>query len=133
DEVVVIEAALLCLRTRNSSKAPFCSRDLSRSPADRRPDRHHLISEWHFVFQIAAIQRFGPNDGCRLIRTPTDSPRPFLNASERHTFARRHIGNLACELIGARPNFNLLRKTIHRNQMRERSLDSRDEKEFATR
>src|SRR5262249_43835524 len=49
-------------RKRNSSKTPFRFRELSRSPAERRRDRHHLIAKRHFVFQIAAIQRFGPDD-----------------------------------------------------------------------
>ena len=57
--------------------------------------------------------------------------RAGLHSPERHAFTRRDIRNLAPEVAAARPNFDVFRKSVHRNQMRKGTFDLRDQNVFA--
>ena len=52
-----------------------------------------------------------------------NAARRSLHAVNHHTFTRWDIGDFLCELTRARPNFNVIREAVHRNQVREGPLD----------
>ena len=114
-------------RKRNTCIAPLCLGDLGRCAAEWRAYTQNLIAKRDLIFQIATIERFNPKHGRRLILSPMNSARTGLHAGERNAFARRNVSDLFRELSAARPDFYVLRKSVHRNQVRERPLDFRDQ------
>src|SRR5207247_7381547 len=93
---------------------------------------HSYTLSLHDALPISTVECFDPNDGCRLILSPMLTARAGLHSPERHAFTRRDIRNLAPEVAAARPNFDVFRKSVHRNQMRKGTFDLRDQNVLAT-
>src|SRR5204863_4435995 len=112
---------------RDSSISPFCLRGFGRRVEKRRCQRHDFVAERHFVFHIAAVERFGPEDGRGLILSPVISTWASLHAREWHAFTRGYVRYLPCDFAAAVPDLDVFRKSAHRYQVRERTLDSGDQ------
>jgi len=125
--VALIEQRDASVREGHARESPFGFRDLGRRRGERCGERHHFVAERHFVFQVAAVQRFDPHDGCGLIGTPLRAARSRWHAGQRHAFARRDVRDCFRHLAATRPDFDALRESAHRDEMRERFLDPRDD------
>ena len=79
---------------RKIAEAPFGFDNLNGRAGKRRRERKDLVTERHFVFQITTVERLGPRDSRRLIRTPANAARSGLHAVDWRRFTRWKIGDL---------------------------------------
>ena len=118
---------------RHAAEAPLGLRELTRLSGERRVERHHLVPERGLVLEIAAVQRLDPDDRVRLIGAPLMIARAGLDAGQCRALTRRYVGELRCGASLARQDLNVLRESVHRDQMRERTLNGRHEHVVAAR
>ena len=118
---------------RDPAEPPLRLRELGRLLRERRRHCDDLVAERNLFFEIAAVERFGPDDRGRLIRAPVISARPRLDAGERRPLAARPIGDLPRDRALSIPDLDVLGEAVHRDEVREGTLDRRDEEVLVVR
>ena len=123
--------ALFCVG--DIPESPFRLCDLCGLCGERSRERHHFVAKRNFVFQITAIQRLCPHERRRLIGAPAKRTRSGLNAGERNSFTARPVGDFPDDDSFAIEDLDILSESIHREKVRDRPLDFRDQEVLAVR
>ena len=121
------------LRPLDAAVALLGPGDLHGSAGERRSQLHNFVALFGRLVGIAAIERFCPNERCRIERMPLISTRSHLHAFAGDIVGQRNARDFVLHLARGVPDFHFFGKGILRVDVRKRAMDARYKEVFTVR